>query len=252
MNRISAMFQQGPAYIGYLTAGDGGYQPSLTAMLALIEGGISLLEVGVPFSDPIADGPSIQQASQRALEAGFSLQDVFRLVAELRTKTTIPIVLFSYFNPIFCYKNDFYADAKNAGIDGILVVDLPLEEATQHVTACKQQQLDPIFLISPSTSHERLQLINQSASGMLYYVCRNGTTGIQSTFPENFATKMAEIKLGTHLPIVTGFGISDKNMAALALQHADGFVVGSLFVDAAYRAKSPEALTAIARKIDPR
>src|SRR3990167_2433492 len=242
MSRISAVFKKGPAYVGYLTAGDGGHEKSLAAMLALIKGGVNILEVGVPFSDPIADGPIIQQASQRALLQGFSLDKVLKLIAELRTQTTIPIILFSYYNPIYRNAAHFYSTAKKAGVDGMLVVDLPLEEAQPHVAYCKQYHLDPIFLIPPSTPSDRLQRINQFAAGMLYYVCRHGTTGIKTSLPDHFSEKLAEIKAVTSLPVVTGFGISNRDMARQALQHADGFVVGSLFVEAAHQGRDLTAL----------
>ena len=253
MNRIASTFKKGPAYVAYLTAGDGGLTHSLHSILALIEGGVNIIEIGVPFSDPVADGKVIQQASQRALHEGITLTQVFSLVTALRLQQAeIPVILFSYYNPILKYSGDFYADAAKAGIDGCLIVDLPLEEANTHLKLAKQHHLQPIFLIAPSTTEARIKQISQQGQGMLYYVCRNGTTGVKSSLPEDFANKMQAIKQNTSLPVVTGFGISNKEMAQEALQFADGFVIGSLFVEQAAKTRHYSELTQLAKSLDPR
>ena len=252
MSRITQQFKNTPAYVAYLTAGDGGMQRSLEAMLALIEGGVTLLEVGVPFSDPVADGPTIQAASSRALKNGTTLDKVLNLVKALRHHTDIPIILFSYLNPILAMGPSFYKKAKDAGIDGCLVVDLPLEEAQNHNKACIEHRIDPIFLISPSTSKERIAEINQHAKGMLYYVSRKGTTGVKSSLPSDFKQRLHEIKSISQLPVVSGFGISTQAMAQEVLQYADGFVIGSLFVKAVAEGMTVAELTQLAKSIDPR
>ncbi len=252
MTRIKTVFDKKPAYLGFLTAGDGGYDHSKKALLALIAGGVDIVEIGVPFSDPVADGSTIQQASQRAIAQGTDLTQVLRLIRDIRQKTTTPIILFSYYNPLLAYGESIYAELATAGADGILVVDLPLEEAGSHLEACREHNLDPIFLISPSTRSERLKQINTYGRGMLYYVCRNGTTGVKASLPTDFKEKLLEIKRYCDLPVVAGFGIANREMATQVMEYADGFVVGSRFVDAAYRTQDYAALTALARSIDPR
>lgn len=252
MSRISQQFAQGPAYIGYLTAGDGGIRKSLEMMQALIAGGVNILEVGVPFSDPVADGPTIQQAAARALATGINLQKIFGLIAQLRQQTEIPIILFSYYNPVLAYGDRFYFDAKNAGVDGCLIVDLPLEEAETHFQSCKIANIDPILLIAPSTPLERIKQINQRGRGFLYYVSRKGTTGIQTALTDDFADKITEIKQNVTLPIVAGFGIADRKSAKTVVSLADGFVVGSYFVNLIANGISAAELTRLTKSIDPR
>lgn len=252
MSEIENTLRKGPAYVGFLTAGDGGYEHSHKAILALIKGGVDIIEIGVPFSDPVADGPTIQQASERAIKQGSSMDQVLELIQQVRQQTTTPIILFSYYNPILVYQQDFYAKLKAAGANGILVVDLPLAEADHHLEQCKRHNIDPIFLISPSTSTQRIKSFKPHARGMLYYVCRNGTTGVKNSLPDDFASKLESIKQHIDLPVVAGFGISNREMAAQALQHADGFVVGSRFVDAAHKTQNYQELTRLAKDIDPR
>lgn len=252
MNRITETFKNGSVYAAYLTAGDGGLQRTEECALALIAGGVNLLEIGVPFSDPVADGPVIAAASARAIEAGVDLDKIFELIARLRKKTDAPIVLFSYYNPILTYGNSFYAKAKSVGLDGCLIVDLPLEEGASHYQQCYDHNLDPILLISPSTSVERIKKINAAARGFLYYVSRKGITGTKSELPEDFRAQIEKIKSHIHLPIITGFGISNISSAKMALQQTNGFVIGSLFVDAIHQGLSTKLLTQLAQSLDPR
>lgn len=251
MSEIEKILRKRPTYVGFLTAGDGGYEHSRKAILALIAGGVDIIEIGVPFSDPVADGPSIQQASERAIKQGSSMEQVLELIRQVRQQTTTPIILFSYYNPILACQQDFYGRLKAAGANGILVVDLPLAEAGHHLEQCKLHKIDPIFLISPSTSMQRIESFKPYAKGMLYYVCRNGTTGVKSSLPDDFASKLETIKQHINLPVVAGFGIANREMAAQALQHADGFVVGSRFVDAAHKTQNYQELTQLARDIKP-
>ncbi len=253
MNRIGKIFKQGPAFVGYITAGHRGLDYSIEAALALIEGGVNILEVGVPFSDPIADGPVIQNASNHSLRIGINIFDVLELIKKIRCRTETPIVLFSYFNPILQVdKKGIYRLAKECGVDGILVVDLPLEESELHIKKCKDNSIAPIFIIAPSTKTERIKLIDNSGRGFLYYACRSGTTGMRHFLPSGFARKMKNIKKETHLPVVAGFGISTKEDAEEVIKHADGFVVGSFFVNAIENGAAPEELKELAKKIDPR
>lgn len=251
MSRIETQLQQQPGYIGYLTAGDGGIDRTFEAALALVNGGVNILEIGVPFSDPIADGPVIQAASMRALKNGTTLDDIFTLIKKVKKHIDIPIILFTYLNPILSAGKEFYRKASEAGVDGCLVVDLPLEEATTHFQICAEFNIDPILLISPSTTIERINTMQQHAKGMLYYVCRKGTTGIKSSLPDDFEKKVNEIKAHTRLPVVVGFGISNQTMAKEILKYADGFVIGSLFVKAVSDDMSASELTTLAKSIAP-
>lgn len=238
-------FKNGPAFIGYLTMGDGGLDYSLDSALALIEGGVDLLEIGIPFSDPIADGPVIAQAMQRSLRCGTKVADVIGFIKKLRKHTQIPLVLFSYCNPILSYSGSLLREAKEAGADGILLVDLPFEESLN-------SPLDPIFVISTTTPEERLIQIGAKGKGFLYYVCQKGTTGMRDTLPSQVSEDIARMKKKVSLPIVGGFGISNPAMAQQVISHADGFVVGSYFVNAMGKKTPPEQLKEMAQAIDPR
>lgn len=253
MNRIQQIFQQGKAFVGYLTAGDGGMQQTLDAALALIAGGVNILELGVPFSDPIADGPVIQRAATRALANGTTLQQVLQVARDIRKHSEIPLVLFSYYNPILVrLKSDFLTEAKQAGIDGLLIVDCPFEEASALQIECQVNGIDLIYVITPSTPTARIQLISQQATGFLYYACRKGTTGMKDTLPDDFIEKITLIKQSTHLPVVVGFGISNREMAQEIITHADGFVVGSRFVKALEDGILPKNLMTLAAELNPK
>ncbi len=252
MKRIDMVFRKKKPFIGYLTAGDGGKEYSLQCFLALIEGGVDLLEIGIPFSDPVADGPVIQMAMKRALMEKITPLDVLDLVSEIRKKSEIPIVLFSYYNPIFKAGTDFIEKAKEAGVDGFLIVDLPLEESQDLLKACKKLDLDLIFLLSVSTSLKRQRAICEQASGFLYYVMQKGTTGMRNDLPDDLHENLQNIRKEAAIPVCCGFGISNKEMASIVLTVSDGFVVGSYFVKAVGEKITPYALTLLAKQIDPR
>lgn len=249
VDRIQNCFANGKAFIGYLTAGDGGIEKTLSTARALIQGGVNLLEIGLPFSDPIADGPVIQQASARALANGTCFEDIRWLVKEIRKTSQIPLILFSYLNPLLpLLKNDVFADLD---IDGVLIVDCPLEESQRFYRPCLEKGIAPIYIISPTTPLERIQQIDQLAKGFLYYACRKGTTGMQTELPQQLAEKLQWIKSLVHLPVVVGFGVANQRDAATILTYADGVVIGSLFVDAAAQGKSALELCALAESINP-
>lgn len=235
---------QQPLFVGYLTLGDGGLDYSLEAALALIEGGVNLLEIGIPFSDPIADGPVIAQAMQRSLKAGTTTCDLIPFIKKLREHTQIPLVVFSYYNPILQAGEAFLRDAAQAGVDGILIIDLS--------QAPSNPILASICVIAPTTTDERLKTITQSAQGFIYYACQKGTTGMRDALPQGIQEEISRIKQQTALPVVIGFGISNRKMAQEALSHADGFVVGSYFVAAMARKASFQELKQMAQSIDPR
>jgi tryptophan synthase alpha chain len=252
LQRIQHLFKQGKANIAYLTAGDGGIQKTLKAALALINGGVNMLEIGIPFSDPVADGPVIQRAAQRAIQQQTTFVDILYLIKEIRKSSNIPLILFSYANPIFkAMQTSFLNEAKRAGIDGILLVDCPIEESQDFHEQCTQLEIAPIYVITPTTSVSRIRAIDQYGKGFLYYACRKGTTGVRSHLPEDFLEKIQHVKSNTQLPVVVGFGISNKETAAEVLQYADGVVVGSLFVKALEDGMKPEELTQLARTIFP-
>lgn len=252
LQRIQAAFTQSKAFVGYLTAGDGGMKRTLKSALALIDGGVNILEIGVPFSDPIADGPVIQRAAARALAGGASLQSVLWLVENIRKKSAIPLILFSYLNPILsALHSSFFSEVKAVGIDGILLVDGPIEECQSFHEQCLQNNLAPILVIATSSPPARIRLLDECGGGFLYYACRKGTTGIRSSLPDDFIEKMQTIKSQVRLPVVTGFGIADRDAAKKVLRYADGVVVGSLFVKALEDNISLEELTRLAQSINP-
>lgn len=253
MTQINAIFQKKAVFIAYLMAGDGGIQRTLSAMCALVAGGVDIIELGIPFTDPIADGPIIQSAAARALASGTTVNHALELVRQFRQYSDVPIVLFSYFNPLLAAsKNNIFECAHDVGVNGILIVDLPIEETDAYVTTCEQYAIDPIFIVTPVTPIPRVKQIAALTKGFLYYACRKGTTGFRHAMPENFSTSVSTMKSASSLPLVAGFGITQRSMAELALQHADGFVVGSLFVDALAKGMNPSELTQLAQQIDPR
>lgn len=248
--RIEAQFAKQPAFVGYLTAGDGGIAQTLQAALALIEGGVNVLELGVPFSDPIADGPVIQRAANRALAQGTTLADIFALAKNIREHSDIPLILFSYLNPLLAKgAEQVIKDAADAGIDGLLLVDCPPETAGNFYDACLTHGIAPIFVVTPSTSAGRITYLSELGRGFLYYACRKGTTGMKAGLPDDFATQIKHVKAKSYLPVITGFGISSFEAATEVLQHCDGVVVGSLFVKTLEDGASPQALTQLARNI---
>lgn len=240
------------AYIGYLTVGDGGIDHTEKMALALVEGGVDLLELGIPFSEPIADGPVIQDAVERALQAGTTPHHALELVTRLRRKTQVPIVLMTYFNPVFAKGKAFLKEAKAAGVDGMLIVDLPPEEAEEYLTWMKEANLETIFIVAPSTPEERIPTICKVSTGFIYYACRKGTTGMQKGLPEDLPEKINQIRRHTDLPIAVGFGVSSAETAREILTHADGFIVGSFLVQAAHEQTNPAELTKLAASLDPR
>ncbi|HBM15581.1 MAG TPA: tryptophan synthase subunit alpha [Lentisphaeria bacterium] len=253
MNRIQKTFHNNnKAFVAYLTAGQKGLEYSLQSSLAIIEAGADILEIGIPFSDPIADGPVIQKAMEDALERKTTPEDVFSLVSKIREiNHEIPIVLFSYLNPIIKKSDEFFKEAANAGADALLIVDMPLEESKNIHEKCFKNGLELIFIISPSTPKKRISKITKQAGGFLYYVCRKGTTGMKSELPEGFENKVREIKSISKLPVIAGFGISTREMAEQVTTVADGFVVGSYFVNAMGNSISQKDLTESAKSIKP-
>ena len=238
MSRISGKFSElrqagRKALIPYIAAGDP--EPSMTVsfMHDLVNAGADIIELGVPFSDPMADGPTIQRASERALQHKVSLTGVLEMVASFREQDQdTPVVLMGYLNPMEVMGITRFCEmAQNAGIDGVLTVDMPPEEAQDWVTALKRVNVDPIFLIAPTTDATRIEHINRFASGYLYYVSLKGVTGAANLDTDNVASKLTEIRAHTELPIGVGFGIKDGTTAAAVAKVADAVVVGSALIN---------------------
>lgn len=221
--------------VGYLTAGDPDYDTSLKNILAGINAGIDVLELGVPFSDPTADGPVIQEASHRALRAGMTLKKVLSMVGDVRKKTDIPIILFGYSNPFFHYGFDNIArDSANAGADGMLIVDLPFEESAEAMKPLRDHDLALIPLVAPTTPLPRMQLILSKAQGFIYYIMVKGVTGQRSSIAVDVKDHIELIRQASSIPVAAGFGISNGQQASTAAaSSADAVVVGSALVDAA-------------------
>ena len=256
MNRIAQAFQQGQPFIGYLTGGDGGIDYCVDCALALIAGGVNILEIGLPFSDPVADGLVIQRAHQRALEQGTTASVILEIARRLRKVSDVPLILFSYYNPLLQKGDRYLHQLKSAGFDAALVVDLALPlhapESEPFFIALQAAGLLPILLATPSTDRERLMQIHPFAQGFLYYVSQKGTTGVRSKLADDFSAQIARLRRHVHIPIAAGFGIADRASAKAALDHADGFVVGSAFVKKMEEKAEPFELKDLAQAIDPR
>lgn len=237
MNRIDATFQslrfaRKPAFIPYLCAGDPDFETSLRACRAVIGAGADILEIGVPFSDPLADGLTNQLAAQRALDAGATQERVFELVERLRGESETPIVLYTYYNLVFSMGEVEYARrAVEAGVDGVLVLDLPPEEAVSWVAVCRNVGLARIFIVAPTTPDDRIPIITKAASGFIYYVSRTGVTGERSDLARDLDKAIQRIRRHTPIPIVVGFGISHPDHVREIGCIADGAVVGSAIVN---------------------
>ena len=233
MKRIEKTFAErrakgGAALVAYLTAGDPSLEETQELVLTAERAGADIIEVGVPFSDPTADGPILQAAFRRALNRGVTLTAIIDMIAELRKRTEIPIVLFGYYNPIFRMGEErFAAAAADAGADGILVVDLPHEEAAALRRHTDSAGMDFISLVTPTTPDDRLRRIAQKASGFLYYVSITGVTGTAKPEISSVRKDVARIRSASRLPVAVGFGISDPAQAALFSGFADAVVVGS-------------------------
>ncbi len=236
MNRIEACFQRlkaagETAFIPYITAGDPTLERSLDFLCALEAAGADIIEFGIPFSDPVGDGPVIQNAACRALEAGASVKGILASVRQLRERTQIPLLLFTYFNPVLAYGVDVFAeDAAEAGVDGVLCVDLPPEEAGAYKAALDRHDICTIFLTAPTTTNERLELISKYCTGFVYYVSQLGVTGERVALAQNLRDAVARIETHTAKPVAVGFGISTPEQARNVANMAEGVVVGSAIV----------------------
>ncbi len=237
MSRIEARFRQlkeqgRVALVPFITAGDPKPDVTVPLMHAMVEAGADLIELGVPFSDPMADGPVIQRASERALEYGTGLRDVLDMVRRFREDDdNTPVVLMGYLNPIEVMGYAVFAvEAAAAGVDGVLTVDLPPEEAGDLLQALRPKEIDPIFLLAPTSTAERIKRICDAASGFVYYVSVKGITGASHLAVSDVSEKVAGIRQATDLPVGVGFGIKDADSARSVARVADAVIVGSAIV----------------------
>lgn len=237
MSRLAKAFarcraQNRAAFVAYLCAGDPDFDTSVAACQALLASGVDVLELGVPFSDPLADGLTNQLAAQRALEGGMTAARVFELVKKIREKSDTPIIFYTYYNLVFANGVDAYVRAaKAAGVDGILTLDLPPEEAGEVAAACKAHGVETVFIVAPTTPDARLPIIAAATTGFIYYVSREGVTGVRDQVATNIPEAVARIRRHTSLPVAVGFGISTREQVAQVAAQADGVVVGSALVN---------------------
>ena len=259
MSRISARFaelqsQHRKALIPFITAGDPQPGQTLPLMHALVAGGADIIELGVPFSDPMADGPTIQRASERALAYGVSLRVVLAMVHEFRkTDTVTPVVLMGYANPVEAYGAEPFArDARAAGVDGVLIVDYPPEECANFSAVMQAQEIDPIFLLAPTSVEERFTDVAKLGSGYIYYVSLKGVTGSAAIDLDEVAQRIPAIREKVGMPVGVGFGIRDATSAAKIARVADAVVIGSKIIETIEQApegEAPARVTAFLRDV---
>ena len=257
-NRLARRFQTLAAagqkgFVAYVTAGDPTADATLEILHALEDAGTDVIELGIPFSDPLADGPTIQAASGRALAAGMTVAGALNLVRKFRATSELPVVLFTYLNPLYVYGyTRFLTDAAAAGADGLLLLDLPPDEAAQNPELHSSGDLDPIRLVAPTTPPARMAEVTATGRGFVYYVSREGVTGEQTHVSDSIAGQVAELRRHTALPIAVGFGISTPEQSAAVARHADAVVVGSAIVRRiAENAAAPDLRDRITRFVRP-
>ena len=236
MSRLAARFtalkaDHAKALIAFVTAGDPDLTTTGEIILLLEHSGADVIELGVPFSDPMADGPTIQRSSERALSSGTTLHGILELVKRVRRRTEVPIILMGYLNPVHAYGYDIFChDASEAGVDGLLLVDMPPEESSELLLPARHYGLDVIFLLTPTSDAERIAAVERLGSGFVYYVTVTGVTGARASVSTSLAQELAGVKQKISLPIMAGFGISTSGQAAQVGKLADGIVVGSAIV----------------------
>lgn len=251
MSNIKNAFQQGKAFIAFLTCGDPDLETTAAAVRAAAENGADLIELGIPFSDPTAEGPVIQGANIRALQGGVTTDKIFRLVEELRRDVTIPMVFMTYANVVFSYGAErFIATCRNIGIDGLILPDLPFEEKDEFLLVCRQYGVDLISLIAP-TSEDRISMIAREAEGFLYIVSSLGVTGTRSEIKTDLKSIVEAVRRSTDTPCAIGFGISTPEQARKMAELSDGVIIGSAIVKllAQYGKEAPQYIGAYVKSI---
>jgi tryptophan synthase alpha chain len=257
-NRIDERFaalrkQRRKGFVAYIGAGDPNLEATRQLALAFDKAGVDVLELGVPFSDPLADGLVNQLAAQRGLESGTTPPKVLQTVAAIRKESQVPIVLYIYFNLMHrCGVEQFIRDAAKAGVDGSLVLDLPPEEAGNYEALMRSAGLRNIYLVAPTTPKDRIEKIVTRATGFIYYISREGVTGMQEKVSDTIAAMTAKIRAHTDLPIAVGFGISNPDQARLVAQNAEAVVVGSAIVNQiAKHGKEPDLVKRVTDSVTP-
>ena len=253
--KLQALFQRAKRerkalFLPYFCVGFPSYKVSLEAAAAALRAGASVLELAIPFSDPIADGPVIQAGAERALKAGTTLHKVLEIARTIRESSQIPLLLFTYLNPAMRYGFEkLGADAKTVGIDGCLLTDLSVEEAEPYVKSMRGAGLDTVFLAAPTSTAERLKLVAQYSTGFVYLVSRTGVTGERAALSDALGPLVASMRGATKLPLAAGFGISTPEQAGVVAKIADGVVVGSAFVRLIEKQASDAEIEAFARSL---
>jgi tryptophan synthase alpha chain len=249
---MAIRFTEKPGLVLYLTCGDPSPETTRDTALAAIGAGADVIELGVPFSDPVADGPIIQRSSERAIKNGTGVGDVLRIAREIRSRSDAGLVVFTYLNPILRYGLDVFSkDAAEAGVDGVLVTDLPVEEAGHYLPRMRAHGLDTIFLTAPTSTDQRLEQIGKVSTGFIYAVSRMGVTGTQKSISADAQDLVKRIRKHTKLPIASGFGVSTPDQLTQMGRFADAVVVGSAVMELVERnpAKAPEVVGQFVRKL---
>jgi tryptophan synthase alpha chain len=236
------------ALIPFITAGDPDLQTTLKIMRALEAGGADCIELGIPFSDPTADGPTIQRASERALKKHINLRQILQMLGQFRSESDLPVILFGYFNPFFRFGlQSFCRQSARAGADGVLCVDLPPEESEELKRWTDAEEMNLIFLLSPTSGEDRVKLVTQKGRGFIYYVSVTGVTGARQSFDDQLRSQVAEVRRVTSVPVGVGFGISTPRQAAWIVEFADAVVIGSALVETIEQADGSSAKAKAAR-----
>lgn len=235
-------FTRKPSLVAYVTCGDPDLARTRDILFAAIDAGAGVIELGVPFSDPLADGPVIQRASERALKHGTSLEDVLQIAADIRKRSNVGLIIFTYLNPVVRMGLAKFADAaKASGVDGALITDLPVEEADDYLREMRQRDLATVFLAAPTSTDQRLKLISRVSTGFIYAVSRTGVTGARKQLTEDARNLVRRLRKFTKLPIAVGFGISNREQFTGVAKFADAGVVGSAIVETIERNPGKEA-----------
>lgn len=239
---MAIQFHKKPGLVAYVTCGDPDVDTTVAIILAAIEAGADVIELGVPFSDPVADGPVIQAASERALMGHTSLKDVLAVAREVRRHSDAGMIVFSYMNPLLRYGLEkFCAEASEVGVDGVLVTDLPIEEAGPYLAATSKYNLDPVFLVAPTSPDARLKMIAGKTRGFVYAVSRTGVTGTRQEVADDARGLVSRLRKFTKLPIAVGFGVSNAEQFAEVGRFADAAVVGSAIMQCVFDNPGTEA-----------
>ena len=246
MSRIQTRFEEirkanRKALVTFVTGGDPDLESPRRIFAVIEKSGADIVELGVPFSAPLADGPVIQASSQRSLKSGTSLKKIIRLVADIRKDSQLPIVLMTSFNPVFVYgQQQFVVDTLQAGVDGVIIPDLPPEDSGLLAAYASHKGLDMIYLLAPTSTAKRIQIITERSRGFIYYISLTGTTGVRTSLAGGIGKKVAAIKQTAKLPVLVGFGISGPEQAKNAAEISDGVIVGSAIVKLIEQNSNPE------------